>query len=103
VEFAVRPVNAREHRIDFWDEASGKKAIPYGYSGALFFRKVLEPAEGVPASPSELPESKLITATPHIEEFLPSDQGKRAAYAACWQNGKGERGPFSDLQVHVVP
>jgi hypothetical protein len=103
VEFSVRPVNAREHRLDYWDEETGKKALPYGYSGVLLFRKVLEPNEPVPETPEDLPESKLITSTPHIEEFLPSDQGKRAAYALCWQNTKGERGPSSGVQIHIVP
>ncbi|GHU46810.1 hypothetical protein FACS1894200_01160 [Spirochaetia bacterium] len=33
-------------------------------------------------------ESKLLTSTPPIEEFLPSDQGKRVAYSALWENEK---------------
>lgn len=103
VAFAVKPVNEREHRIDFWDEATDKKAIPYGYSGVLLFKKILEPNEPVPTDPSALPESKLLTATPHVEEFLPSAQGRRAAYAACWQSERGDRGPVSDVQTHIVP
>ncbi|MHC6204359.1 hypothetical protein ACYULU_14360 [Breznakiellaceae bacterium SP9] len=103
VAFSVKPVNAREHRIDYRDEESGKKAVPYGYNGVVLYRKVLEAEEPVPIDPVTLPESKLLTSTPHIEEFLPSDQGKRAVYAAAWQNEKGEQGPFSDVQVHIVP
>ncbi|MHC6202009.1 hypothetical protein ACYULU_02295 [Breznakiellaceae bacterium SP9] len=63
----------------------------------------LEPEETVPIDPSTLLESKLLISTPRIEEFLPSDQGKRAVYAAAWQNEKGEQGPFSDVQVHIIP
>ncbi|MHC6202124.1 hypothetical protein ACYULU_02905 [Breznakiellaceae bacterium SP9] len=103
VAFSVKPINAREHRIDYRDAESGKKAVPYGYNGVVLYRKVLEADEPVPIDPVTLPESKLLTSTPHIKEFLPSDQGKRAVYAAVWQNEKGERGPFSDVQVHIVP
>ena len=103
VAFSVKPINAREHRIDYWDQESGKKAIPYGYNGVVLYKKVLEAEEAVPIDPATLPQSKLLTTTPHVEEFVPSNQRKRVAYAATWQNEKGEEGHFSDVQVHIVP
>lgn len=103
VGFTVRPIHAREHRIDFYVEETRKKAVPYGCNGAVFFVKALEPGEPVPVSAEDFHQSDLITHTPHIREFPPSDQGKRACYAACWQNNRGEKGPLSDIQVHIVP
>ena len=48
VAFSVRLIHTREHRIDFHVEETGKKAIPYGYNGGVFFIKVLEQDEPVP-------------------------------------------------------
>ena len=103
VAFSVRPIHATEHRIDFHVEETGKKAIPYGYNGAGFFVKVLEPDEPVPADITSFHESELLTHTPQIREFLPSEQGTRVCCAACRQNSKGEKGPVSDIRVHIVP
>ena len=103
VAFSVRPIHAGKHRIDFHVEETGRKAVPDGYNGAVFFLKVLEPGEPVPADISGFYKSDLITHTPHVKEFRSSDRGKRACYAACWQNSRGEKGPISDIQVHIVP
>lgn len=103
IAFSVRPVHSGEHRIDFHVEETGRKAVPYGYNGAVFFIKFLEPDEPVPADISGFFKSDIITRTPHLKEFRSSDRGKRVCYAACWQNGRSEKGPISGIQMHIVP
>jgi hypothetical protein len=33
----------------------------------------------------------------------PEDQGKRCAYAACWQTKSGLMGPWTDIVTVLVP
>jgi hypothetical protein len=51
----------------------------------------------------DLPDTELVTSSPHAKDYPPNQAGKRAAYAAAWQNEKGEKGKFSDVQVHIIP
>ncbi|MDR1351728.1 MAG: hypothetical protein LBK05_00480, partial [Treponema sp.] len=74
VRLRVSPLEGHGHRIDFVSAATGKKAIPYGLNGVVLACKILEDGEPVPA-----------------------------AYSAAWQNEKGEKGHFSDVQVHIIP
>ncbi|MDR0599993.1 MAG: hypothetical protein LBG84_07935 [Treponema sp.] len=101
--FTLRPVNSRELRIDFHDEGSTRRAIPYGLDGAILHLQVLEPGEAVPLDPEALPKTRLLTASPQVYEFSPPDQGKRVVCALCWQNEKGEKGPYTDIVTAVVP
>jgi hypothetical protein len=44
-----------------------------------------------------------MTSSPHVIDYPPNRAGKRVAYAAAWENEKGEKGNFSDIQVHIIP
>jgi hypothetical protein len=103
VRLRVSPLDGHGHRIDFTSEATGKKAIPYGMNGVVLACKVLEDGEAVPERGEELPDTVLITSSPHATDYPPQMAGKRVAYSAAWQNEKGEKGKFSDVQVHVIP
>ena len=104
VAFSIRPTNSRELRNDFKNETTGKKAIGWKLSGAVQARQILEPGEPVPTDPEHFPLQVLLTSSPHIDDdYREDDRGKRVAYAMCWQNTKGEKGFWSDVQVHVIP
>jgi hypothetical protein len=103
VRLRITPLEGHGHRIDFVSAATGKKAIPYGMNGVVLARKVLEDGKPVPAAGEELPDTELITSSPHVADYPPNLAGKRVAYAAAWQNEKGEKGKFSDVQVHIIP
>ena len=103
VGLSVRPSNVREHTVTWTVEETGKKAVPYGYDGVVLRKQVLEPGEAVPVHQASLPYSALLTKNNHVETFRIEDQGKRCAYSACWQNEKGEEGPWSDIIVVIVP
>jgi hypothetical protein len=103
VRLRIRPIEGHGHRIDFASAATGKKAIPYGMNGVVLARKILEDGEAVPAKGEELPDTELMTSSPHVADYPPDLAGKRVAYSAAWQNEKGQKGPFSDVQVHIIP
>jgi hypothetical protein len=56
-----------------------------------------------PADISALSRSVLATRTPHILEFTEEERAKTVYIAVCWQNEKGERGPFSEIESAIVP
>jgi hypothetical protein len=103
VRLRVSPLEGHGHRLDFVSAATGKKAIPYGINGVVLGSKTLEDGEAVPATGEELTETELMTSSPHVKDYPPNLAGKRAAYSAAWQNEKGQKGHFSDVQVHIIP
>ncbi|MDR1493008.1 MAG: hypothetical protein LBT05_09845 [Planctomycetaceae bacterium] len=56
-----------------------------------------------PKSVHELTRSVLATRTPHVFEFTDEERGKTVYFAICWQNEKGERGPFSEIASAIIP
>lgn len=103
VIFIIHPANNRELRNDFHDETTGKKTIDRRMSGAVQARRILIEGEPVPADPERFPFTDLLASSPHIDEYRAEDRGKRVAYAMCWRNTKGKKGPWSDVQVHIIP
>jgi hypothetical protein len=103
VRLRVTPLDGYGHRVDFVSAATGKKAIPYGMNGVVLACKILEEGEAVPETGEQLPDTVLITSSPHAVDYPPNLAGKRVAYSAAWQNEKGEKGKFSDVEVHVIP
>jgi hypothetical protein len=102
VGFTIEPKEAMQARLNFWVHETGEKAIPYGYDGPVFARKILESGEAVPTDPAELYETDRYTRTPQTLVFSEADRGKRVACAALWQNRHG-KGPWSVIQVAVIP
>jgi hypothetical protein len=103
VRLRIRPVEGHGHRIDFASAATGKKAIPYGMNGVVLAGKILEDGEAVPARGEDLPDTELMTSSPQVKDYPPDLAGKRVAYSAAWQNEKGQKGKFSDVEVHIIP
>ena len=79
---------------------SNSKAKPYGTTGAIIACAVLD---APPAHPGALTRSILATRTPYILEFTEEERGKTVFIAICWQNKKGERGPWSEIESAIVP
>jgi short subunit dehydrogenase-like uncharacterized protein len=72
-------------------------------NGVVLSRKTLEDGEAVPETGEQLPDTELMTSSPHVIDYPPNLAGKRVAYSAAWQNEKGKKGKFSDVQTHVIP
>jgi hypothetical protein len=79
---------------------SKSNAKPYGVNGAVIVYAVLD---APPADVSALTRSVLATRTPHILEFTEEERGKTVYVAICWQNEKGEKGPWSEIESAIVP
>ncbi|MDR1899176.1 MAG: hypothetical protein LBQ55_04135 [Treponema sp.] len=99
----IEPKHVREHYLVWEVEENGSKAVPYGYSGVVLVRKILEPGEPVPTDPEALGGSRLLTKNYVTLAYPPGDQGKRCAYAACWQNESGGMGHWSSIVVVTIP
>jgi hypothetical protein len=99
----IEPAHEREHRVVWKVEETGSKARPYGYGGVLLVRRILESGEALPGSVKALGDSRLLTKNRVILEYGPEDQGKRCAYAACWQTKSGGKGGWSDIIAAVIP
>ncbi|MDR3351340.1 MAG: hypothetical protein LBN98_06865 [Prevotellaceae bacterium] len=93
-------VDVRRLKVRFHDMGSESRAKPYGVSGAVIACAVLD---APPASPAALTRTALATRTPHVLEFTEEERGKRVYVAVCWQNGKGQRGPWSEIKSAIVP
>jgi hypothetical protein len=55
-----------------------------------------------PASGADLPKSKFSRKTALIVTHTEADKGKPAYYAACYENGKGDTGPWSPVEEAFI-
>jgi hypothetical protein len=99
-EFAIEVVDFRRLKASFHDQGSKSKAKPYGVDGVVFIYAVLD---APPADHNALTRSVMATRTPHIFEFTEEERGKTVYMAACWQNEKGRKGPWSEIVSAIVP
>ncbi|MDR3262641.1 MAG: hypothetical protein LBT78_12535 [Tannerella sp.] len=93
-------LDVRRLKVHFQNMGSAGKAKPRGVNGAIIVYAVLDLP---PSSPAALTRSVLATRTPHTLEFTEQERGRTVYVAICWQNGKGERGPLSEIESAVVP
>jgi len=100
VEFEIRLRGIRELEVNFWIKGADHRAKPSGYDGAVLVWDILD---SPPERPTDLAEHTMASRTPHIIEFDETDRGKTVYIALCWQNERGIRGPWSEMQTAVVP
>jgi hypothetical protein len=65
--------------------------------------QIIEKYDAPPADHNALTRSVLATRTPHTFEFTEEERGKTVYMAACWQNEKGQKGPWSEIVSAIVP
>jgi hypothetical protein len=99
-ELDIKVVDFRRLKIIFRDMGSKSRAKPYGIIGAVILYAVLD---SPPADVNALTRSILATRSPYILEFTEEERGKTVYIAICWQNEKGERGPWSEIESAIVP
>ena len=98
--FSIETAGDRHLNVAFRDHESGSKAKPYGVNGAVIIYDVLDTP---PADYAQLTRSLLATRTPHTLEFTIAERGKPVYVAVCWQNEKGQKGPWSEILSSIVP
>jgi hypothetical protein len=99
-ELDIDVVDFRRLKVVFHDMGSDSKAKPYGVIGAVIAYAVLD---APPAGAGALTRNVLATRTPHILEFTEEERGKTVYVAICWQNEKGEKGHWSEIESAIVP
>jgi hypothetical protein len=99
-ELDIDVLDFRRLQTSFHDQGSKSKAKPYGVNGAVIIYAVLDTP---PADHNALTRSVLATRTPHVLEFTEEERGKTVYVAVCWQNEKGQKGPWSEIESAIVP
>jgi hypothetical protein len=99
-EFSLRVRDLRRVQVRFQDQGGDSRARPYGINGAVISYDVLD-AE--PSGPEQLARTTLATRNTYTIVFAEEERGKTMYAALQWQNEKGERGPWSEMQSTVIP
>jgi hypothetical protein len=86
--------------IEFHDQGSESRAVPYGYNGAVFCYGTGDKAIEDYAA---LTKSVLLTHSSGTLTLPPETKGKTLSGALMWQNGKGEKGPWSEIRSMIIP
>jgi hypothetical protein len=98
--FEIQVYDIRRLSVAYHHSEGKSKAKPYGVNGAVVIYDVLD---APPTHPTALTRGALATRSPHILDFAEEERGQTAYVAICWQNEKGERGPWSPILSSVVP
>jgi hypothetical protein len=99
-ELGIEVLDVRRLKVVFHDMGSASKAKPYGINGAVIIWGVLD---APPVDVTVLTRSVLATRTPHTLEFTEEERAKTVYVAICWQNEKGQRGPWSEIESAIIP
>jgi hypothetical protein len=99
-EFVVKVKAFRALDVHFKAAGSAGKGKPYGYNGAVICYDV---PDTPPTEPGELRHSLLATKTPYTLTFTEAERGKRVYIALAWQNERGQKGPFSQIEAAFIP
>jgi hypothetical protein len=91
----------RQLRILFYDQGQKKsKAKPEGQHGVEIRWAILD---APPGSLKDLINSSFDTHTPFTLTFDESDRGKTVYFCLCWENTRGIKGPWSEIQKAIIP
>jgi uncharacterized protein YnzC (UPF0291/DUF896 family) len=100
-EFHIDSGTIRRLIIHFYDQGQKKtKAKPPGQHGA----EIRWAISDVPViDVSELLHSSFDTHTPFTLEFQGHECGKTVYFCLCWENTRGQKGPWSKIISAVIP
>ncbi|MDR1347250.1 MAG: hypothetical protein LBJ63_02300 [Prevotellaceae bacterium] len=100
-DFDVDSGTIRRLILNFYDRGQKKsKAKPLGQHCAEIRWALLDTP---PASLKDLINSSVDTHTPFTLEFDENERGKNVYFALCWENTRGEKGPWSEIQSAIIP
>jgi hypothetical protein len=87
--------------VHFYDQGSKRsKAKPPGQHGAEIKWAILDTP---PATIAELSQSEFDTHTPFTLSFEENQRGKTVYFCLCWENTRGEKGPWSEIVSAIIP
>jgi hypothetical protein len=82
------------------EERGAKNAKPFGVIGVEIAWAVLDTP---PASYADLAHSAFDTRSPYTFQFDLADGGRRFYCCLRWENTRGEKGPWSEIQNAIIP
>jgi hypothetical protein len=91
--------NHFQHRIRALNPETGKASKPADAYGVRYAWQV---GGGRPASGEDLPKSKFNRSATHVVIHTEADKGKTVFYAVCYENGRGDVGPWSPVEEAVI-
>ncbi|MDR1554380.1 MAG: hypothetical protein LBS69_13115 [Prevotellaceae bacterium] len=100
-DFDVDSSVIRRLTIHFYDQGSKKsKAKPVGQHGAEI-RWIISNTPVVDIE--QLQHSAFDTHTPFTLEFQGHERGMTVWFCLCWENTRGEKGPWSEIVAAIIP
>jgi hypothetical protein len=90
----------RQIIVHFKDSGSDKRGKPAHVHGIELRWSLLETP---PASVEDLKNSAFDTAAPYTFRFDERDRGKALYICPCWENNKGEKGPWGEIVKAIIP
>jgi hypothetical protein len=98
--FNVDSSMIRRLKIVFWDLDATSKAKPHEIHGAEICWAILDHP---PLSVDELIHSSFDTRSPFTLTFTESERGKAVYFCLRWENTRGEKGPWSEIVMAIIP
>ena len=95
---AINTATARRLTINFRDSASSSAAKPKGVHGAEIKWLIADEKPTV----EQLTNSTFDTRTPYTLVFTDQERGKTVWICARWENTRGEKGPWGDMESGIV-
>jgi hypothetical protein len=92
-------INHFEHKIKALNRGRNNSSKPADAYGVRYGWQV---GGEKPASGADLPKTKFSRKTRHIVTHTEADKAKTAYYATCYENGKGDTGPWSPVEEAVI-
>jgi len=99
-EYTIDTSDTLQLTIHFYDEESKLKAKPPGVHGCEIRWAVLD---APPTSVDDLVHSSFDTKTPFVLNFDENKQGKTIYMRLCWENTRGQKGPWSERKSAIIP
>ncbi|MDR0525976.1 MAG: hypothetical protein LBG90_08935 [Spirochaetaceae bacterium] len=90
----------RHIAVHFRDAGSDRRGKPPHVHGAELRWAILDRP---PQSVEDLVKSVFDTASPYTFAFDEADRGKAVYFCPCWENGKGEKGPYGEIVKAIIP
>jgi hypothetical protein len=96
----VEILNPAQVELHFKDVESSTNAKPAGVHGVEISWAILD----APTNEWDmLTHSAFDTHTPYVFTFSGKERGKTLYFALRWENTRGEKGPWSEIQSTIIP
>jgi hypothetical protein len=90
----------RQISVHFKDAGSDKRGKPAHIHGVELRWALLD---NPPASVEDLIKSAFDTASPYTFKFDEPERGKALYICPCWENNKGDKGPWGEIYKAIIP